>query len=492
MNRTRRFGFYLLLLTIIASLSPTLQGAGARDQGERATTLYLPLISSGPYHFYLPLVGRKFPWVSPFGIESTEGAISSTRVRAQAQALGTNWLRLNGVSWRGVQPDEGGAYNWRALATFERDLLAAAEMGMTPVVVVDDNPRWSTIAETSCGALRAERFGDFARFMQALVQRYGGPPYNVHHWELGNEPDVDPRLVPQDAVWGCWGDIDDPFYGGEHYGEMLKVVTPAIREADPAARVLIGGLLLNTYETTDPSQGHPERFLEGILRVGAAPYFDILPYHGHASYYGVPLDYSGPSSGLWQPYGGPALGKPAFLRELMARYGVSKPLSYNEASLGCVEVYAFCQPPGEGFYQAQADHLVRLMVRSASAGVENVIWYTLNSSGWRSSGLLDASQAPRPVFIALSTLLDRSRNADLPPPSVGYAPGVEGYRFARGDAVVDVLWSPEDAPVIVSLPLSEYKMAWTQDGAPLSPAYLGERVQITVGFSAVYIERDVP
>ena len=51
----------------------------------------------------------------------------------------------------------------------------------------------------------------------------------MHHWELGNEPDVDPDLVPPDSIFGCWGEISDrEYYGGKEYGNMLKLVYPAI------------------------------------------------------------------------------------------------------------------------------------------------------------------------------------------------------------------------------------------------------------------------
>ena len=44
-------------------------------------------------------------------------------------------------------------------------------------------------------------------------------------------------------MFGCWDDPEDAYYGGEYYAEMLKVVYPVIKEADPEAKVLFGGLL---------------------------------------------------------------------------------------------------------------------------------------------------------------------------------------------------------------------------------------------------------
>ncbi|MDQ4076982.1 MAG: hypothetical protein M3220_12140 [Chloroflexota bacterium] len=418
--------------------------------------------------------------------------IRNSTVKAHAEELGAGWLRLHSVSWKAVEPIQGGGYQWEALATFEQELLAAREAGLTPMVVVADSPSWATINvpyETSCGAIRADRFGDFANFMDALVKRYKRRPYNVHYWELGNEIDVDPRLVSSNSVYGCWGDIDDPYYGGEHYGNMLKAVTPAIRTADRKARVLIGGLMLSSYETTDPNLGHPEKFLEGILRAGAAPYFDMVPYHGHSVYYGRHIDHSGLDGG-WTRYGGPALGKPAFLREVMAQYGVDKPLLFNEASLGCEVRYdPECATPPEAFYQAQADHVSRMMVRTLSANVTGISWYPLSGSQWRHSSLLDESYAPKPAYWAYQTLIDQLSDSTLPPQSVVYdAEGVEAYRFTKSSThKVDVLWSVDGSPRTVSLPQQGFMAAYDHFGNPLVPSYVNGTVRFTVGFRTIYV-----
>ena len=51
---------------------------------------------------------------------------------------------------------------------------------------------------------------------------------------------MDPKLVDPDSVFGCWGDNDDDYYGGGYYADMLKMVYPAVKSADPQAQVLIG------------------------------------------------------------------------------------------------------------------------------------------------------------------------------------------------------------------------------------------------------------
>jgi hypothetical protein len=108
-------------------------------------------------------------------------------------------------------------------------VIALKAAGITPVVIVSDSPYWATVIPTSCAAIKEEKFPAFENFMRAVVARYMQPQFNVHNWEIGNEPDVDPIFVNQDSVFGCWGNVQDEYYGGEQYGKMLSVVGPASR-----------------------------------------------------------------------------------------------------------------------------------------------------------------------------------------------------------------------------------------------------------------------
>ena len=84
-------------------------------------------------------------------------------------------------------------------------------------------PAWAQkYPGVACGPISEDALDDFAEFMAALVSRYSQPPYNVRYWEIGNEPDIDRTLVDSQSIYGCWGEKDDPYYGGKYYGEMLK------------------------------------------------------------------------------------------------------------------------------------------------------------------------------------------------------------------------------------------------------------------------------
>lgn len=447
--------------------------------------------SDGPIsnHLYLPLVNHRHPQSNPFGFESAALAYSGFAMRAGE--LKGQWIRLNGISWRDVQPLQGGDYNWPALAGFEQELLAIAQLGLKPIVVVDDAPRWATVVASSCAAIRTDRFDDFAHFMSALAARYSAQPYNVHHWELGNEVDTDPTLVPVDAIFGCWGDRNDPFYGGRHYGNMLKVVTPAIKRADSQARVLAGGLMVSAVNSETPDVGKPEKFLNGVLEAGAAPFFDIISFHGHTAYYGAPYEDNRPGN-QWITYGSALDAKANFIKSILRSYGVSKPLFLDEASYTCPDwesMRAICDNPPAQFYDEQANFVIRGYTTALSAGVEAVIWYTLEGPGWQYTGLLDSNQKPQPVFQAYKTLIEQVTGATLPPVSVEYGEGVRGWRYDMGDHVIDVVYTAYVGTKTISWPATSHVAVFSRFGLLLTPNYAGDRAVFAATNQPIFIHR---
>jgi len=408
----------------------------------------------------------------------------------RAEDLGVGWVRLHRVSWRAIQPIESGPYDWSKLSSLENELRALRQAGITPIVIIQHSPRWATIngpVETDCGAIRTDKFDAFKDFMVALVNRYKQPEFGVHYWELGNEPDVDPTLVPPDYLFGCWGDADDPYYGGQHYGEMLKVVTPAIKDADPSARVLIGGLLLAS-PNSDPVHGKPEWFLKGILEAGEPPYdyFDIVPYHAYPSYTGQDADYDNGLPTQWKEMGGWTLGKARYLRQIMAEYGVDKPLFLDETALGCNDDYYACDPPPPKFFEAQADYISRTLPRALSEDIRAFVWYTLDGPGWRDGGLLDSSLNPRPAYRAYQHLTLRLQDSHFEQ-VVDYGPGVEAYSFASGAKRIHVLWSEDAVADTISVPQAKFLAAYDRDGAALTPTAVDSDYQFQVGFSPIYL-----
>jgi hypothetical protein len=449
---------------------------------------------------FLPLLTNRYPWQNPFGVESTVSLAGNNILYNRAVDLHLGWIRLNGrISWRKLQPSEGGPIQWLLLANFEAELRSLKLAGLTPVVIVDDYPYWavqntrSDGKPTSCGPLQAAKFSAFAQFTRELVRRYKSLEFNVHHWELGNEPDVDPDLVAIDSGFGCWGNIDDiQYYGGQQYGEMLKIVAPAIRAEDPSAKIWSGGLLLATPLTTDPGQGHPENFLKGILQSGAASSFDVLPYHWYPSYGNIKMDYDLAAGTPWEAWGGGTVGKARYLRQIMQAFGVSKPLSLNETGLGCPNdwtVYEWCVPPAgpsPQFYQLQAEYVIRSFVRGFNEDIASLMWYTLNSPGWRYTNLLLANGDPKPVYYAYQTLSTQLQNTRKAGP-VNYGHEIEAYAFRRNQDQIQVLWTVADTNLPVQIPQASFKAAFAWNGVSIQPPIEAGYYIVSVGFSPIYL-----
>ena len=86
----------------------------------------------------------------------------------------------------------------------------------------------------------------------------------------------------------------------------------------------------------------------------------------------------------------------------MESYNIDKPIIHTEGSLICPEWNpGDCSPPGEDFFEHQADYVVWMYVRNWANGLFGTIWYQFEGPGWRYAGLLDEDQNPKPVYEAL-------------------------------------------------------------------------------------------
>jgi len=455
---------------------------------------------------YLPIAWRNFPWSSPFGAEVGKAITPESLLLYRAAAIPAKTIRLNNrVSWRDLQPNESDPIQWNILTGFESELRALQSVNITPIVIINEYPAWATTTRSNgdpsyCGPLRSDKFQAFADFVSQFVNRYKTREFNVHVWELGNEPDIDGDLfsLPLDSEYGCWGDATDANYGGQVYGEMLKIVTPAIKAADPLAQVWVGGLLLDNPNTTEPGRGRPELFLRGILQAGIGTdfsYFDVVPYHAYTFYNQKETDYDNAdtrSPWVTDPvWGGIIRGKARFLKQLMNEVGVQKPVFVNEMSLTCPDSDSRCIPPAEDFFQMQANHLVRAQVRGLDEGIMGFTWYTLDGPNWRYCGLLDEADNPRPSYLAYQVLAQQLINADYEHPApVDYGAGLEAYAFQRGTQLVHVVWSELDLPnLTILVPQGNFIEARTRDGTVIAPVLIDGNYQIPVGYSPTYVIR---
>lgn len=388
---------------------------------------------------------------------------------------GLTMMRHNGLLWQKVESIEG-QLDWSAVAELDNILSRASASGLSAILLVRGTPEWAQyFPGISCGPIQPGKLQNFADFMFAAVSRYSQPPYNVKYWELWNEPDVDPLLVPPSSVFGCWGNYQDPYYGGGYYAQMLEVVYPAIKRADPEAQVLLGGLLLDC----DPNQPPEDKdcssgnFLEGVLLNGGGEYFDIVSFHGYTPYFGpdtvLPYAlYMDQHSPTWGHLGGVVDGKISFIRQVMAKYQVDKPIFHTEGALMCAEYNVIdCEEPNDLFFEAQAEYAVRRYLHNWANNIGATIWYQFEGPGWRYSGLLDEGQNPRPVYHALQFMTGLLFDAGITEEIVEF-PGLQGYKFASPENQIWVLWSPEQEDISLSLP-TEVSAVYDKYGEEITP-----------------------
>ena len=395
-----------------------------------------------------------------------------------------------------------GTYDWSALLELENSLILIQSLDMQPIVTVRSTPGWAQdVPGYYCGRIKPTELVAFGNFMYELVLRYSQPPYNVKYWQIWNEPDVAPSQGNQTSAWGCWGDVGDKYFGGGYYAKMLKTIYPRIKEADPSAQVMVGGLLLDC-DPNNPPPGktcHESRFLEGILKNGAEPYFDSISFHGYEyAFYDMNRDPQHPWNVKLGIYGNPnwssnwdrestVLGvKAAFIIQQFLTLGIPpKPLFVTEAAILCG---SDSTPPGtppcdstptSDFELTKAYYLTRVYVDAFYHDIQGVLWF--RALGWRNSNLLNSDLSPRPAYYALRTARKALANSTIRSAKNTY-PGVFGYVFDRGDRLVWVIWSLDGLPHPVDLP-----------GVPLS-SYdaLGVTMNITstltVDVKPIYLE----
>ncbi|MBA7626958.1 hypothetical protein ES703_34419 [subsurface metagenome] len=137
----------------------------------------------------------------------------------------------------------------------------------------------------------------YRNFVTRLVERYDGDGVDdmpgltvpIKHWEVLNEPEFNT------------GDLI--FFQGTSadYFEILKVTCQAVKEADPEAVVVQGGMAGMMEVCTN--------FWQGVFDLGGADYFDIANMHsiGHGEHLNIPS-----------------------FKEFLAKNGIDKPIWVTE------------------------------------------------------------------------------------------------------------------------------------------------------------------
>ena len=293
---------------------------------------------------------------------------------ADMEILGADWARLN-ISWSDWAAPSEGSYGKSAFGQFDRAIDLARAAGYRLMVTVEESPSWARDSSLPNHPPRDNT--QLADFMAYLAARYVG---KVEAYQVWNEPNVQ---------W-AWPTANGPNSG--EYARMLRTVAPAIRAADPSAKVVFAGMNTNDWA-----------FLEGAYNAvpNLGDYFDVMATHPYTFWGAEP-------ERLWRdPNGRISRGSFAGYRELratMEAHGDTKPIWVTEFGWATYSASRGVTP------SEQADYLVRaLRCLEQDSYVEVAHWYNLRNTWWEDDGdtwsgqlgLLYTDFTPKPAFDAL-------------------------------------------------------------------------------------------
>ena len=293
------------------------------------------------------------------------------------QALGSRWSRIH-VQWREVEPARGVLNEWW-MAEYEEAIERSRVAGQRVILMIYKAPEWASGSADRNTPRRASYFASFAR---RLAARFRG---RVSGYEIWNEQNYG----------RFWSGGADP----REYTRLLRAAYPAIHAADPAAKVVFGGLSGNDYH-----------YLERAYDAGAKGYFDVLATHPYTR-----CGSSGPrkkrrKDGRLRPDTFTAYRE---LRRTMVERGDPKPIWVTE--FGWNTSGGRCRPGTEDWQgEVSAAQQARFLRRAfglleRDPYVRVGIWYSLRDPHWlagtpedpeASTGLFTVGYGVKPAAVA--------------------------------------------------------------------------------------------
>jgi hypothetical protein len=297
---------------------------------------------------YLPIINatcrgtraRRAPTV--FGVQMYGDTSDASKYFQDMVEINASWMRVE-ISWRRVEPVNvtPDQFNWDSV---DKAFAASTQGGVNIIGTINYNPAWA--AQRSQGPIDPEHLSDFGQFVAALVERYDGDGFDddpcgrvVTHWEFYNEPDGRSR----------WG------HEGDKYANMLATIYPLVKQANPEAKVLLGGLAYDWFEEQNGSFVYD--FLPDVLAAGGGDYFDIMAFHAYPAF-----------AGFWADRGPGLAEKSAAIRTVLADYGREKPLMITESGAHSNDAVTSPSTP-----EIQASYVVELYTQAKAADVDVVI-----------------------------------------------------------------------------------------------------------------------
>jgi polysaccharide biosynthesis protein PslG len=241
---------------------------------------------------------------------------------------GIGFIRMDFL-WYDIEPSPG-EFDF---VKYDMIVDIIRKKGISVLGILHYNPSWDGEPWN-----KAPNIELYTKYASKTVEHFKG---RVKYWEIWNEPDEPEYWIPQDDM--------------KTYTALLKNVYPAIKEIDPACKVLMGGI-------SNKIQYSLKRMYEN----GAKDYFDIVNMH---------------------PFGNPCEEDPIkkvyfiykAVRDVMEKYGDSKKRIWF-TEIGCPGVKTPSRRIGWWFGQAPDEYIqadwVRMIYDNCLRweGVDKVFW----------------------------------------------------------------------------------------------------------------------
>ena len=295
---------------------------------------------------------------------------------------GSRWVRIS-VGWHDFEPAKG-TYNSWAIGAYRAEIARARQAGQRVLLMIHETPAWASGSTERMAPPRDPQ--DFAGFAAYLATLYGA---DVDAYEVWNEPNYARFWYPAP---------DAAAYTG-----LLRAAYPAIKLADPTARVVFAGPSTNDYA-----------FVEAAYAAGAKGYFDVMGAHPYSCY--------DPATIVRDPNGrinrGSFLGYREIRSSMLAR-GDDKPMWFTEFGWSTTSQSCGVSESTQAAYLQSA---YALAATDPYVGV--AMWYALRN--WSPGGEADHVEAQygllRSDFTAKPAYAAFKSAAQAPPPAPVPAP----------------------------------------------------------------------
>jgi len=404
------------------------------------------------------------PYDSPFGFHPAWTSFKNTDTwqdrYTEALNMGIQWERcMIYAFWPEVQRDkneiEQGIFHWETY-DLEYGLLAQAGINILANIAhiwANPNPSY---AENSSSWLPYDEEA-YVKFVKAVVKRYAtGTTGNItiKYWQVENEP----NFIPERSV--------------KSYAQLMKLTYEAIKEADPEAKVLIGGCGGPGWDLSSRTIG----WYEEVLRELDGKYMDIFDWHfyGNATGDYKRLEYVIPA-----------------VRDLLDRYG------FGDVPIWITEMGTYSgtlndggrggKIPDPGTFQseeAQARDMVKRYVYSLSLGVEKVFMCFglvegfqepdndyFDHTGFICDGRFNDDRgagAKKKAYYAYKVMISKLEGSDwssIEPIDLGEE-DVYAFKFSRNGKTVYIIWwdNYEDEMALVQERIRQFNEEQKQRG----------------------------